>query len=118
MEIDNSLFGGFIVSKNVLDGIPIRYSYREQSSIEELNGWTFLSAKDDDEYVNNPQNFIIDTMETIICLAPVVAEIYDAPFGTDLFWKYEKGVHIGFYDLKNNRDVTIDDIVNKLNIYA
>lgn len=113
MKIDNSLYGGFIISKNVLAGIPIRYSYREKSSIEQLNGWTFLSEKDDDEYVNDPKNFIIVTMETIMNLAPVVAEIFDAPYGTDLFWKYEKGVHIGFYDLKNDRDVTIDNIVNK-----
>ena len=110
MKIDNSLYGGFIISKNVLDGIPIRYSYREKSSIEQLNGWTFLSEKDDDEYVNDPKNFIIVTMETIMNLAPVVAEIFDAPYGTDLFWKYEKGVFIGFYDLKNNRDVTIDNL--------
>ena len=38
MKIDNNLYGGFVVSKNVLGGIPIRYSYREKSSIKELNG--------------------------------------------------------------------------------
>ncbi|MBR6403822.1 MAG: DUF2185 domain-containing protein [Eubacterium sp.] len=111
MKIDNSLYGGFIVSKNVLDGIPIRYSYREKSPIKELNGWTIMSEKDDDEYANNPNNFLIVTAETLFIIAPVMLELFDAPYGTDLFWKYEKGVHIGFYDLKENQDVTIENIV-------
>ena len=40
MEINNDDFGGFIVSKNVIDGKPIRYTYREKSTIPQLNGWT------------------------------------------------------------------------------
>ena len=47
MIIDNSLYGGFVVSKKVLDGIPIKYSYREKSTIKELNGLTIISEKDD-----------------------------------------------------------------------
>lgn len=113
MKIDNSLYGGFVVSKNVFMGIPIRYSYREKSSIKELNGWTIMSEKDDDEYANNPDNFIIVMAETLFKIAPVMIEIFDAPYGTDLFWKYEKGVHIGFYDLISNQDITIEKIINK-----
>ena len=40
MQINDNEYGGFVVSKNVYLGRPIRYSYREQSSIPELNGWT------------------------------------------------------------------------------
>ena len=111
MKIDNSLYGGFIVSKNVFDGVPIRYSYREESSIQELNGWTILSEKDDDEYVNDPNNFVIVTAETLFKIAPVMSELFAAPYGTDLFWKYENGVHVGFYDLREDQDVTIDKII-------
>lgn len=108
---DNSYFGGFIVSKNVLSGIPIRYSYREKSSIKELNGWTVMSEEDDDEYANNPNNFVIVTAETLFNICPVFEEIYEAPYGTDLFWKYEKDVHIGFYDLIREEDTTIEQIL-------
>ena len=38
-------------------------------------------------------------------------ELFGAPYGTDLFWKYENGVHVGFYDLKENQDVTIEKII-------
>lgn len=45
MKIDNSYFGGFIVSKNVIDKHqPIRYSFREKSLYDKLNGWTIYSA--------------------------------------------------------------------------
>lgn len=49
--IDNNLFGGFMVSNNVIAGKQIRYSYREKSEISKLNSWTILSVEDDDEYV-------------------------------------------------------------------
>lgn len=45
-------------------------------------------------------------------IAPVMMEIFDAPYGTDLFWIYEKGVHIGFYDLINEKEVSIMQIIN------
>lgn len=109
--IDNTLYGGFIISKNVYNGIPVRYSFREQSSISQLNGWNLLSEQDDDEYAKNPDNFMIVSAESMLKVAPQMLEIFDAPYGTDLFWLYEKGVHVGFYDLKAEREVTIEEIL-------
>lgn len=105
-------YGGFIVSKNILSGVPIRYSFREKSSISQLNGWTLYSKNDNDEYVNNPKNFTI-LGSSIFRIAPVMLEIFEAPYGTDLFWLYEQGVHIGFYDLKQKREVSIEELVNR-----
>ena len=111
MKIDNSLYGGFVVSKNVLRGVPIRYSYREESERADLNGWTLYSELDDDKYVRKSENFLIVSAESIYKIAPVMIEIFNAPYGTDLFWKYEEGVHVGFYDLKNDKDVEIQEIL-------
>ena len=113
MKIDNSDFGGFIVSKNILNLVPIRYSYREQSTISNLNGWTLYSEKDDDEYVNDSKNFIITTAETLFEIAPVMYEIFNAPYGTDLFWVYEEDTHIGFYDLIKDKETSIQKIMEK-----
>lgn len=109
--VNNDDFGGFMVSKNILDGKPIRYSFREKSSIAQLNGWTLLSIEDDDDYVNNPKNFSILGATSIQKIAPVMFEIFDAPYGTDLCWLYEENVHVGFYDLVSEQDVTIDEIL-------
>lgn len=113
MKINNSAYGGFVVSKNIISGKSIKYSFREKSSIQQLNGWNLYSIEDDDEYINNSDNFIIISAESIYKIAPVVLEIFDAPYGTNLCWLYEENVHVGFYDLVINKETTIDDILNK-----
>ena len=109
--MNNSAYGGFIVSKNVLNGVPILYTYREKSSIAQLNGWNVLSSQDDQAYLGNADNFAVVTAETLFRIAPVFDEIYDAPYGTDLMWLYEKGVHVGFYNLLTQKETTIREIV-------
>ena len=110
--MNNDEFGGFIVSKNIMKGFPIRYSYREKSSMPELNGWTLYSAEDDEAYVNDGGNFLILSAESIEKIAPVILEIFQATYGTDLCWLYEDGVHTGFYDLVRDRETTIEQILH------
>ena len=47
MEIKNENYGCFIVSKNIIYGKSIRYSFREKSSIPQLNGWNFYAIDED-----------------------------------------------------------------------
>lgn len=112
MQINNNDYGGFIVSKNILEGISVKYSFREESSIPQLNGWNLYSEKDDDEYVSDSSNFTILSANSIYKIAPVILEIFNAPYGTDLCWLYEKDVHIRFYDLIQDKEVSIDEIIN------
>lgn len=116
MKISNSNYGGFLVSKNVIAGVPVRYSFREKSSIAQLNGWNLYSIEDDEEYVSDNKNFIILSAESISKIAPVIIEIFEAPYGTDLCWLYEEGVHVGFYDLTSDKETSIDEILKKSNI--
>lgn len=102
--INNSDFGGFIVSNNILEGKPIRYTFRDQSIIPPLNGWNLLSIEDDEEYLSDAANFKILGADSIYEIAPVMLEIFEAPYGTDLCWLYEEGVHVGFYDLVEERN--------------
>ena len=113
IQSKNEAYGGFLISKNVMLGIPVRHSFREKSTIESLNGWNLYSANDDDEYVSNPDNFIIVSAETIFTIAPVILEIFEAPYGTDLCWLYEDDVHVGFYDLISDKEVDISEIVSE-----
>lgn len=114
VKINDAAYGGFVLSKNVYKkGQPIRYTYREESSIPELNGWTIYSCDDSDKYVSNSKNFVIVGATTIRKYAPVMLEIYDAPYGTDLCWMYEGKKHVGFYDMVQNRDTTIYEIIKR-----
>jgi hypothetical protein len=94
-----------------LSGHPVGFTFREPSSFSQLNGWTLYSVDDDDAYANQPDNFVIVSAETIAHLSPVVIELFYAPYGTDLTWLYEKGVHIGFWDNNGQREVTIAEIL-------
>jgi hypothetical protein len=111
MSVKNELYGGFLVSKNVIKGIKILYTYREKSNIQELNGWNILSEIDDENYLSNSDNFSIINAESMFKIAPVLNEIFDANYGTDLFWKYENNIHVGFYDLIKEQDTDISQIL-------
>lgn len=110
--IKNDDFGGFIVSKNVFLNSKIKYSFREKSNKNQLNGWTILSEKDDISYISNPKNFVIINMETLLNIAPVFYEIFYLPYDTELLWIYEEKVHIGFHDLKSERVININTLLN------
>ena len=112
VEINNNDFGGFVVSNNILDGKAIRYSYREKSAIPQLNGWTLLSIEDGDAYLSNSKNFSVLGANSMVKIAPVMLEIFEALYGTDLCWLYEEDVHVGFYDLVRDREITIEEIVH------
>jgi hypothetical protein len=111
MKINNDDYGGFVVSKNVLNGISVKYSFRQKSSIKELNGWNLYSEEDDEEYINDAKNFIIINAESICKVAPIILEIFHAPYGTDLAWLYIENVHVGFYDLVNDCETAIEKIL-------
>lgn len=111
--IYSELYGGFMVSKNIFRKIPVRYSFREESSAPQLNGWILLSGRDDADFVGNPDNFEIVDIEVLLKIAPRLLEIIDAPYGTDLLWLYDKGVHTGFYDLKAGKEVTVEEILKQ-----
>ncbi|OAB37774.1 DUF2185 domain-containing protein [Paenibacillus glacialis] len=116
MKINNSEYGGFVVSKNINSGFPIRYSFREKSSIPQLNGWNLYSIVDDDDYINNAENFTILSAESIFEISPIILEFFDAPYGTDICWLYEEGVHTGFYDIISEKEVTLSEILRNTRI--
>lgn len=113
-SINNRTYGGFIISKNITkNGEKIKYSYREESKIPELNGWTIYSTIDDEEYIRNSDNFEIINATTIYKIAPIMLNIFEAPYGTNLQWIYNENEPVTFYDIKSNKKVSIDDILKK-----
>jgi len=110
-ELNDVAFGGFMVSRNIMDGRPAGYAFREESSLPQLNGWTLYSVDDDEDWVNEPSNFVIVGATTLASRVPVMVEIFDAPCGTDLAFTYTEGVHTGFWDLAHDREVSIEQIL-------
>ena len=75
----DAAYGGFVVSNNVLVGRPVGYSFREQSDIPQLNGWTLYSVDDDQEYIERAENFRVVAASTVAGLVPIMLEIFEAP---------------------------------------
>ena len=99
--INNSDFGGFIVSNNILEGKSIRYTFRDQSITPPLNGWNLLSIEDDEEYLSDVANFKILGADSIYEIAPVMLEIFEAPYGTDSCWLLRFSRRERNYDRRN-----------------
>jgi hypothetical protein len=97
--------------QKVPNGIPIKYIYREESSINEFSGWSVLSEKDDDEYVRDYRNFVLVTAETLFGISSTMEQLYEAPCRTNLCWEYDKNSNIDFFDLAQQQYVTPEQIL-------
>jgi hypothetical protein len=111
MNFNTEAYGGFLVSKNITLGYPVKYTFREESSIQQLNGWYLYSEIDDSDYVGNPDNFVILSADSVYELAPLMLQFFDAPYGTDLSWEYKDGKLLDFVDLTTNQHISIEKIL-------
>jgi len=90
--------GGWIVSKNILDGKgKVKWLLREESIDEVDNGWRFFSDIDDEDFINNPDNLIVCDFNTIANIEPALIGVYLLPVGSDL-QLVTQGGKILFYD--------------------
>lgn len=109
---DDSAYGGFVVSDNVLAGVPARFAFREPSGVADLNGWTVYSDADDDDYVNDANNFTVVTASTLARFAPALIDAFDAPYGTDIALLYdENGNFSGYWDNEGEREVSLEQVL-------
>lgn len=63
---------------------PIMYMYCEEPDNQYDSGWRFFSGEETDEYVNDPRNIGIYSIETIVKLCPDVIPYLDCPVNTCL----------------------------------
>lgn len=76
--------GGSLLSRNALDGkAPIRWAFREEQANPVDNGWRFLSAIDDDEFLSDSANLVVVSFNTVVGIEPAVLPLLYLPEGTD-----------------------------------
>ena len=72
-----------IVSKKVrIDGWKIGYGMREEPTRESDSGWYFCVGDETEEYVNNPDNLELWTVNSVLIYDPALSEFITAPYGT------------------------------------
>lgn len=83
------------VSQKAIDNNYVGFCYREHSEIKIDSGWRFLYGDEDEEYLDNPDNVIVQDLTDIIDWKPELKDILSARFGSEFEWnsdteKFEK----------------------------
>jgi hypothetical protein len=65
-----------------VDGQRVGYMYREMPDKAIESGWNFFSGDESQEYCENPENFSIYNVNTIVNYDREIALFLDKPFGT------------------------------------
>ncbi len=108
--------GAFVVSKNILKNIPVKYSFKKSISNKNLNGWTLFSAEDEniEGYIQDESNYVFLDFETVYEFLPMTEVLVELPDGTDYGWIYNDNNEFeAFYDLKQNKVVTVEELKTK-----
>lgn len=68
--------------KITVDGMPVRWTYREEPVDKTDSGWRFFSGEESEEYTTNPANFEIYDVNTIANYDPSTVALLDSPAGS------------------------------------
>lgn len=75
--------GGCIATDQIsVDGLPVRFMYREESNNSDDSGWRFMSGFEDDAYMADPNNHDIYDVNTIANYDSSIVPFLDAPVGS------------------------------------
>ncbi len=76
-------FGGCIATDKItVDGLPVRFMYREAPNNPLDSGWRFLSGVESDDYMDDPANHAVYDVNTIANFDPSITPFIDAPEGS------------------------------------
>ena len=64
-----------------VDGMPVRFMYREPPRDQHDSGWAFFSGFESDDYANNPANLGVYDVNTIANYDPSIVPLLDSPVG-------------------------------------
>ncbi|SDE00695.1 DUF2185 domain-containing protein [Niabella drilacis] len=79
-----SPMGGCYASDMItVEGLPVKYMYREEGNFEKDSGWRFLSGTESQEYLDNPENLMIYDVNTIANYDPSIIPYLNAEIGSE-----------------------------------
>ena len=74
----------YVSNKIIEDGWKVGFMYREEAINENDSGWAFMAGNEDDEYVSNPKNITLLSVEQVYQLDPDIWNYIYNPIGTKL----------------------------------
>ena len=75
---------GYALAPNLLvdNKLKVRFMYREEPDDASDSGWRFFSGDESYEYVNNPKNIGLYSIETITQIDPDIIPLLNNDIGT------------------------------------
>jgi len=70
--------------KITVDGMKVKYMYREQPVFSGDSGWRFFSGTETQEYVDDENNLMIYDLNTIVNYDPAIIPFLEMDTGTEL----------------------------------
>jgi hypothetical protein len=83
-KLINSIGACYASDKITVDGLPVKYMYREPPTFAEDSGWRFFSGTETQDYVDNPDNLMIYAVNTIANYDLSIIPYLDMSIGTEL----------------------------------
>lgn len=76
-------YGGCIATDKItVDGLPVRFMYREPPDNDVDSGWRSMSGFESDDYMNDPENHSVYDVNTIANYDPSIIPLLDEPVGS------------------------------------
>lgn len=76
--------GCLATDKITVDGLLVDYMYREDADYEQDSGWRFFSGTEDQDYVDDPNNMMIYSVNTIANYDQAIIPYLNLPVGIEL----------------------------------
>lgn len=74
--------GAFVTEKVLSEGLPVLFIYREDPDNDQDSGWRAFSGAEDQEYINNPDNWKLVSLDVLTDRDPSVSEVLEYPVGS------------------------------------
>jgi hypothetical protein len=76
-------YGGCIATDRItVDGMPVRFMYRQAPDNNFDSGWRFMSGFESDAYMDDPANHSVYDVNTIANYDPSIIPFLNAPAGS------------------------------------
>ncbi|MCY0964686.1 DUF2185 domain-containing protein [Parathalassolituus penaei] len=72
----------FATDMITVDGLPVRFMFREEPDNESDSGWRFMSGYESEDYMDQPDNMAIYDVNTIANYDPTIVPMLAAPVGS------------------------------------
>lgn len=102
--------GAVIASKMVVDDkAKVGFLYREKPMDEADSGWRIFSGQEDQAYADNPDNFGLHDIRTVLAVDPSIGELLLSPTGSAFEW--EDGEWYSADDFEFEDDFLTDQLI-------